>query len=84
MFIIRSMQTLSWLCCGGSARAAVFWACLAVLSTLTFFLLEWFKSQDDPYTKGLYEEQRYQSELETKRLCVELKVGVRPQRSYLN
>lgn len=72
------MQTLSWLCCGNYGRAAVIWGCLAVLSSLAFFLLEWLKSQDDVYAKGAYEEQRYQSDVETKRLCVALKVGIQP------
>jgi hypothetical protein len=80
------MQRLSWLCCGGYSRAAVIWACLAVVSPLVFFLLEWFRPQDDPYTKATYEEQRYLSDVEIKRLCAELKVSVRlaPARGYLS
>lgn len=72
---LEMKQRLSWLCCGDYGRAAAIWGCLAILSALAFFLLEWFKSQDDPYARGSYEEERYQSDVETKRLCVALKVS---------
>ncbi|KAK4104072.1 hypothetical protein N658DRAFT_241162 [Parathielavia hyrcaniae] len=74
----KKKRKLSWLCCGSYSRAAAIWGCLAVASPLAFFFLEWFKPQDDAYAKGVYEEQRYQSDVETTRLCVELKAAQLP------
>ncbi|KAK4124714.1 hypothetical protein N657DRAFT_330583 [Parathielavia appendiculata] len=74
----KRKRKFSWLCCGDYGRAAAIWGCLAVISPLSYFLLDWFRSQDETYAKRIYEEQRYQSDIEAKRLCVELKAAQLP------
>ncbi|KAH6640160.1 hypothetical protein F5144DRAFT_559539 [Chaetomium tenue] len=71
-------RRFSWFCCGSYERAAAIWGCLAVVSPLAFFLLEWTRQQDDPYAKATYGEARYQSDIEAKRLCVALKAAQLP------
>jgi hypothetical protein len=70
------MQIFSWLCCGNYALAAVIWGCLAVLTTTAFFLHDRFKPQDDMVAREILALEHYRSDVETKLLCVSLKVGI--------
>ncbi|KAK3305002.1 uncharacterized protein B0T15DRAFT_531064 [Chaetomium strumarium] len=79
----RKRRSLSWLCCGDYGLAGAIFSCLSALIALAVWLADRFKPQDDsssstPYAKGIYEEERYQSDVETKRLCIELKKAQAP------
>ncbi|KAM7183165.1 hypothetical protein V8F33_013755 [Rhypophila sp. PSN 637] len=70
----RVRKQASWFCFGDYGRAGAIIGGVAIAVALIFFLLEWFKHQSqDPYTKALYTEERYQSDLRTREYCLKLK-----------
>ncbi|OIW26863.1 hypothetical protein CONLIGDRAFT_672342 [Coniochaeta ligniaria NRRL 30616] len=75
----RRTRRFLWACFGDYGRAGAIWACLAVVTALVFFLLQWFKeAPQDPYSKAAYEEQRYQSDLKTREYCLKLREAQLP------